>query len=148
VGRRVDRLEARAAQPVDRESGDLDRQARQQERHPGHVPVILAGLVGAAEDDVLDDRGVDLRPLDDRPDDERRQVVRPDARQHATIPPERRPDRIDDPGLPKGSTEVTHRDSLSRHPRSSATHRWNGALEPRRLGRPSIGFRATPVADT
>ena len=57
VRRRVDRLEPGAAQPVDGQPADLDREVREQERHPRDVAVVLAGLVGAAEDDVLDEPG-------------------------------------------------------------------------------------------
>ena len=65
VRRRVDRLEAGAAQPVDGQAADLDREAGQQQRHPRDVAVVLAGLVGAAEDDVLDERRVDAGAVDD-----------------------------------------------------------------------------------
>ena len=30
------------------------REARQQERHSGDIPVVFAGLIGAAVDDVID----------------------------------------------------------------------------------------------
>ncbi len=36
------------------------RQARQQQRHPRHVAVVLAGLVGAAEIDLVDRGPVEL----------------------------------------------------------------------------------------
>ena len=54
------RLEARAAQAVDRRAGDGGRQARQQHRHPRDVAVVLAGAVGVAEDHVVDRRGVEV----------------------------------------------------------------------------------------
>ena len=71
VGRRVDRLQPAAAQPVDGQPADLDRQAGQEDGHPRDIAVVLAGLIGAAEDDVLDARGVDARAIDDGPQDER-----------------------------------------------------------------------------
>ena len=85
VGRRVDRLEPRAAQPVDGQAADLDREAGQEHGHPRDVAVVLAGLVRAAEDDVLDERGVDAGAVDDRAQDRARQG-RPAGRD-ASAPP-------------------------------------------------------------
>ena len=51
---RDDGLEPRAAQAVHRDAGDRLRQPRQQRRHARDVAVVLAGLVGAAEEDVVD----------------------------------------------------------------------------------------------
>jgi hypothetical protein len=48
------RLHARAAQPVDRGARHARREPRQQRRHAGDVAVVLARLVGAAEDHVVD----------------------------------------------------------------------------------------------
>ena len=62
VGGRVDRLEPGAAQPVDGQPADLDREVGQEQGHPRDVAVVLAGLVGAAEDDVLDERRDRARP--------------------------------------------------------------------------------------
>ena len=89
----------RPAQPVDGQPADLDRQAGQQHGHPGDVAVVLAGLVGAAEDDVLDEAGIDAGPVDDRAQHGRRQVVRPHGGQGPAVPPDRRADGLDDPGL-------------------------------------------------
>ena len=69
--------------------------------HPGDVAVVLAGLVGAAEDDVLDERRVDAGPVDDGAQDERGEVVRPDAGERAAVAADRRADGLDDPGLAK-----------------------------------------------
>ena len=55
----ADRVEARSAQPVDRRAGHLDRQARRAARHARDVAVVLARLVGAAVDHVVDRRPVD-----------------------------------------------------------------------------------------
>ncbi len=52
--RSADGIKARGAEPVEREAGNRIRQARQQQRHPRHVAVVLAGLVGAAEIDLID----------------------------------------------------------------------------------------------
>ena len=103
VRRRVDRLEPRAAQPVDGQATDLDREVREQERHPRDVAVVLAGLVGAAEDDVLDEAGVDAGTVHQPAQDRGGQVVRPDAGQGAAVATDRGPDRLDDPGFTKGT---------------------------------------------
>src|SRR5246127_4789557 len=42
-------IEPRSAKAVEGLAGNLVRQAREQQRHPRHVAVVLAGLVGAAE---------------------------------------------------------------------------------------------------
>ncbi len=97
--RRVHGLEAGAAQPVHRLPGDLDGEARQQRRHPGHVAVVLARLVRAAEDHVVHECGIDARPLDQCAQRDRGQVVRPDRGERAPVPPDRRPDGVDDPRL-------------------------------------------------
>ena len=49
-----DCIEPRGAQAVQRLAGNRIRQARQQQRHPRHVAVVLAGLVGAAEINLVD----------------------------------------------------------------------------------------------
>ena len=107
VRRRVDRLEPGAAQPVDGQPADLDREVGEQQRHPRDVAVVLAGLVGAAEDDVLDERRVDAGPVDDGAQHERREVVRPDARERAAVAADRRADGLDDPRLANGSARVS-----------------------------------------
>ena len=59
VGGAVDRLEAAAAQPIDRLAGDSDREPGEQRSHARHVAVVLAGLVRGTEDYVLDRVGID-----------------------------------------------------------------------------------------
>ena len=54
VARADDRAQPRGAEPVDGDAGDALRKARKERREPGHVAVVLAGLVGAAEPDVFD----------------------------------------------------------------------------------------------
>ncbi len=103
VGRRVDRLEPGAAQAVDGQPANRDGVAGQEQRHAGDVAIVLAGLVGAAEDHVLDDGRVDSRPFDDRAQDDRRKVVRADPGEGAAVAPDRGPDGIDDHGVAKGS---------------------------------------------
>ena len=54
LGRLVDRLQAGAADAVDRDAADLDRQAGDQGGHAGDVVALLALLLDAAPVDVLD----------------------------------------------------------------------------------------------
>src|SRR5712692_1425037 len=95
-GGRHHRLHAGAAQPVNGGRRNLDRQPGQQHRHPRHVAVVLARLVGVAEIDVLDGRGIQLVALHRLADDQRREVVGPDLFQGAGIAADRCAQRIDD----------------------------------------------------
>jgi hypothetical protein len=54
LGGGIDRLQTGAAQTIDRLPGDIDRQPRQQQRHAGNVAVVLAGLIRAAENHIVD----------------------------------------------------------------------------------------------
>ena len=103
---RVDRLQPGPAQPIDGQPADLDREAGQQHGHPRHVAVVLARLVRAAEDHVLDQRRVDAGAVDDGPQHERGEVVRADARERPAVAADRRPDGLDDPGLANGRDSV------------------------------------------
>jgi hypothetical protein len=71
-------------------------QTREQDGHAGYVAVVLAGLVCAAEVDVLDLLGRHAGTVDRFPDDERRQIVRPDPGQRSAVPPDRRSHAGDD----------------------------------------------------
>jgi hypothetical protein len=73
-------LEPGAAQAVHGLTRDLDRKPRQEQRHPGDVAVVLASLIGAAEDDVVDSLWRQRRPLDQRPDRAGGQVIGTDLR--------------------------------------------------------------------
>ena len=88
-----------AAEAVHRLPGDLDGQSGEERGHPGHVPVVLARLVRAAEDDVLDRRRVDARAVDDGPDGKRRKVVGSDIPERAAVPADGGADGADDPGV-------------------------------------------------
>ena len=54
ASRRAQRVETRTAQAIDRRAGHFLRDARKQQRHARDIAVVLAGLVGAAREDVLD----------------------------------------------------------------------------------------------
>ena len=122
VGRGVDRLEAAAAEPVDREPADLDREARQKERHPGDIAVVLARPVRAAEDHVLDQPPGRSRSVPrSRASDDRREVVGANGGQGAAVAPDGRPDRIDDPGFAERAPEITsHGPIVAREPSGRA----------------------------
>src|SRR5205814_2303906 len=83
-------LHARAAQAVHGLAWDLDRKAGEQQRHARHVAVVLARLVGAAEDDVIDVFGLDASATDRLPEGDRRQVVWTHVLQLTAISPHRR----------------------------------------------------------
>lgn len=92
-----DGLEARAAQPVDGDTGDGHREPGEQHGHPRHVAVVLAGAVGVAEVDVVDPRRVERgRAVDERPDHVRREVVRAHRGEGAPELPDRGADGLDD----------------------------------------------------
>ena len=75
--RRVrDGAHARCAEAIDRLAGHAHRQAGEQHRHARDVAIVLARLVGAAEDDVGDVRRIERRmPRDERGDDVRGEIV-------------------------------------------------------------------------
>ena len=109
MGGRVDRLQPRAAQPVDGQPAHLDREAGQQDRHAGDVAVVLAGLVGAAEDHVLDEGRVERGALDDGAQHGGGHVVGADRGERTAVAADRGPHRGHDPRLAKGPGEVaTH----------------------------------------
>ena len=94
-----DRMEAGAAEPVDRLARDLDRQAREQRRHPRDVPVVLASLVGAAENDVLDAVRREGRAPHQAGDRRSRQIIGAELGQRAAGPADRGAHRGGDEGL-------------------------------------------------
>ena len=107
---RIDGLEPRPAEAVHGLTRDLDGQPRQEHGHAGDVAVVLAGLIGRPEDDVLDESGIDPRAVDDCPDDERGEVVRANRGQRAAVAAHGRPDRLDEPRLPNRAPRIpSHR---------------------------------------
>ena len=91
-GRPGRRRQPGTAQPVDGDARDLLRETGQEQAHPGDVAVVLAGLVGAAEVDVLDLRGGTL-VRSARASRTRRQVVGTDGAQGAAVAADRGADR-------------------------------------------------------
>jgi hypothetical protein len=92
----VDRLQPRGAEAVHRHSGDLNRQARQQRRHPGDVAIVLARLVGGAHVDVVDPLGVEAVALDHGGDHPGGEVVGAHPREGAAKAAHRGSKGIDD----------------------------------------------------
>ena len=84
------RLEAGCAQPVQGHAPDRIRQPGQQQRHAGDVAVVLAGLVGAAEKNLVERRPIDLGiAAHQRPDRHRGEIVGAHFCQRAGIAPDR-----------------------------------------------------------
>ncbi len=50
---RDDRIHSRAAKAIHGRAGNADRETREQQAHAGDIAVVLAGLIGTAEDDVI-----------------------------------------------------------------------------------------------
>ncbi len=88
-----DRGQPGCAQPVERHACHRLRQASQQRPHARDIAVVLAGLVGAAEIDVLDLGRVDAGALDGRADRDRGEVVRAHGGEGAAVPADRRAHR-------------------------------------------------------
>jgi hypothetical protein len=61
-GRKVHRLQPGAAKSVQRDAGHLVRPARGQRRHATDTGALLANLLDAAGDDVLDIGEVEISP--------------------------------------------------------------------------------------
>src|SRR5207237_1327792 len=79
-----------------------------QNGHPGDVPVVLAGLVRAAEVDVLHLVGRDPRALDRPTHDEGSEVVRADTGESSSIAADRRANaREDDRSAHRPATKST-----------------------------------------
>ena len=87
----ADGIEPGCAQPVDGDPRNGFGQARQQQRHARHVAIVLAGLIGAAEHDLVERRPVDLgMALDERPDGHGGEIVGTHLGKRAAIAADRR----------------------------------------------------------
>src|SRR3989442_11037992 len=84
-------LEPRATQPVHRLPWHVDGKAREQQCQPRYVAVVLARLVGAAQDNVIDRGGGDPPPPHHRPYPDPGEVIRAPARPRPPPPPHGRP---------------------------------------------------------
>ena len=131
--------EARGAEPVDGDAADRVGQAREQRREARHVAVVLAGLVRAAEPDVLDLGGVDAGALDGGGDRERGEVVRAHGGEPAAVAADRRPHRRED------DRSASHR-ALSANQRSTCSAHWRPSLIAQTIS--DCPRRASPAAKT
>jgi hypothetical protein len=101
-GAEVDRLLRGAALAVDRRGGRLDRQAGLQPGVAADVEALLAVLLHAPCDHIVDGPGGDAGALDDLRVALRQELVRVDVRVDALLrmtAPDRRADRLDDDDL-------------------------------------------------
>jgi hypothetical protein len=69
----------------------------------GHTPAVLAALVGAADDEILDLFGFERSFLHYGLDDLRQQIVGPDLGQHAGVPAEGGAQSVIDIGVEHGA---------------------------------------------
>ena len=108
----------------------VDRRSRHLVGHPGDEPACardVAGLrtdgVDAAEDHVVDRRGIDVDTIEQRADGMRAEIGRVDVRERPVALPDRGAHRIDDVGLvhlghAKGSPHRSCCDGVGRRPSS------------------------------
>src|SRR5207244_592322 len=89
-----------------------------------HVPVVFAGLVGAAEDHVVDLRGVEGMAAEDLADDQRGQVVGAHGAERAAQPAHGGANGTDDdgfPGHPPSPPSSSSRSALAAAPKSEGS---------------------------
>ena len=87
--RHRDRVQAGAAIALQHRARDLDRQSGDQRSVARHAAAVLAGLIGAADDDILDLLGREAAIGDDPGDDPCEHVVGPQPRERAGMASER-----------------------------------------------------------
>ena len=97
-------LQPRAAETVHRLSRDLDRQAGEQRGHARDVAVVLARLVGAAEDHVIDPVGRESGAREQAANGRRGEIVGPDLGQRAAGAADRGADGVEDVGVGHGGS--------------------------------------------
>ena len=81
----------------------LNGVASNKECHARNVAVVFAGLVGAAQDHVVDVGGADAAPGNDRFEHRGGKVVGAHARERAAVATEGGAQRLNDPGLLQGA---------------------------------------------
>ncbi len=90
-----DRHQPRPAQSIDRPPRHARRQPGQQRAHPRHVAVVLAGLVRAPEQHVVDGGAGHPAASNELGDDHRAEIIGPHLRERPAVAAEWRPDRVD-----------------------------------------------------
>src|SRR5207245_7430393 len=104
----ADGVEAGGAQAMDRDARHAVRQTSQQQRRAGDVAVVLAGLVGAAVEYLIEGGPVCLWIApDERTDRRRREIVGAHFGERAAIAADRRSYRIADEGIAHGTPLIT-----------------------------------------
>ena len=102
-------LLARAAHPVESRAAHLDGKTGDQRGVSRDVEPLLADLIDAAEDDVLDLGRIDLQAGDQILQYQRREIIRANARELSAFAPNGRPHGPDDDCIPHddlpGATE-------------------------------------------
>jgi hypothetical protein len=101
-----DGLQAGAAEPVHRHARHGLREAGEEHGHARHVSVVLARLVRAAHEDVVDVRGVDVMGRDELREHVGGEVVGADAGELPAVAAERGAQRAGDHGLPHAGSSV------------------------------------------
>jgi hypothetical protein len=127
LGRRGDRLQAARAQAVDGVAGDLLREPGEQRGHARDVAVVLAGLVGGAEDHLVDGVVGDARAVERGAEHERGEVVGAGVGQRAAIAPEGRADAADEEGIGHGERSIRSVSSLRTAAASSSLTPWSSS---------------------
>ena len=116
VRRLGERLQAAAAQAIDRRPAGLDRQPGHQADGAGDVESLLALLLRVAEHDVFDRGRIDAGALDERAHHGDGQIVGADVAKHALLrmgPANRRAATIDNDGGFHSSKDFTTEDTES-----------------------------------
>ena len=105
----ADCVQPRGAEPIDGDARNGVGQASQQQRHARNIAVVLAGLVGAAEEHLVEPRPVGLVVAgDQRPDRDRGQIVGPHLGERAAITADGRACRV-------ANKDLSHRTLLKPH---------------------------------
>ena len=97
-------LQAGAAEAVHGLPRDLDGQAGQERGHAGDVPVVLARLIGAAEDHIVDPVGRKGGAVEQAADRRRGEVVGADLGERAAGAADRGADGVEDVGVGHGGS--------------------------------------------
>jgi hypothetical protein len=105
MGRAPHRIEAGAAQAIDRGPGDRLPKPRQQHRHAGDIAIVFARLIGATEHRVVERGPIDSGVTDhQRFDRKRRQIIGADRGERSVEPADGRPDSVANEGLVHAAT--------------------------------------------
>ena len=92
-------LQTRAAEAVHGLPRNFDGVAGNEERHARHVAIVFAGLIGTAQDHIVDVGGVDAAARNDRFEHGGGKVVGANASERAAVATEGGAQRLNDPGL-------------------------------------------------